>query len=204
MGQQAAFASRAEPSGAANAGESGGISPLVVRSAELQLGSPAATTPANTVNAPIRIERMEVHPGHLVCRVAFGTAPRVTSPELMARVLPVFPTLPQHACVNEQGTTFAAVMDHTPLPHLLEHLVVDLQVLSLALTKGFVASSASSTSIKEREARRKLRCKPIVGTSEWLNEQTGTARLDISFADDLIALQALRDAVAFLNSVLQG
>ena len=76
---------------------------------------------------PIRVERVEVRRGHLVCRVAFGAAPRVTSPQLMSRVLAVVPTLAQHACVNERGTTFAAVMDCTPLPHLLEHLVIDLQ-----------------------------------------------------------------------------
>ena len=77
---------------------------------------------------PIRVKRMEVRRGHLVYRVAFGAAPRVTSPRLMSRVLAVVPTLAQHACVNERGATFAAVMDCTPLPHLLEHLVVDLQV----------------------------------------------------------------------------
>ena len=29
---------------------------------------------------PVRVERMEVRRGHLVCRVAFGAAPRITSP----------------------------------------------------------------------------------------------------------------------------
>ena len=68
----------------------------------------------------VRVTRMEVHRGHLVCLVSFAGAPRVTSASLMRRVLPAFPMLPQHACVNERGTTFAAVMDCTPLPHLLE------------------------------------------------------------------------------------
>ena len=132
-----------------------------------------------SAGGPIRIERMEVHRGHLICRIAFGNAPRTTSPELMARVLSAFPTLPQHACVNECGTTFAAVMNCTPLPHLLEHMVVDLQV------------------------REESHGATIVGTSEWLNEQEGIARLDISFPDDLVALKAINKAVTFLNKALQ-
>lgn len=150
---------------------------------------------------PIRVERMEVRRGHLVCRVAFGAAPRVTSPQLMSRVLVAVPTLAQHACVNERGTTFAAVMDCTPLPHLLEHLVVDLQVRAETgqwctlpgATPGAPPSMAGATCDH-----------PIVGTSEWLDEAAGIARIDVSFADDLVALRAMRDSVAFLNKLLRG
>ena len=150
---------------------------------------------------PIRVERMEVRRGHLVCRVAFGAASRVTSPQLMSRVLAAVPTLAQHACVNERGTTFAAVMDCTPLPHLLEHLVVDLQVRAEAgqwLTLPGVAAEAPP------HVAGATSDYPIVGTSEWLDEAAGIARIDVSFADDLVALRAMRDAVAFLNKLLRG
>ena len=158
----------------------------------------ASSASAGTTPDPIRVERMEVHRGHLVCRVSFGTAPHETSPELMAQVLAAFPTLPQHACVNERGTTFAAVMNRTPLPHLLEHLVVDLQVRAIASAKGPTGQGVQHAARSQREAQTK----PIVGTSEWLNEQQGAARIDVSFSDDLIALRAMRDAVAFLNEML--
>ena len=46
--------------------------------------------------------------------------------------------------------------------------------------------------------------RPIVGTSEWLDEAAGIARIDVSFADDLVALRAMRDSVAFLNKLLRG
>lgn len=150
---------------------------------------------------PIRVERMEVRRGHLVCRVAFGAAPHVTSPQLMSRVLAVVPTLAQHACVNERGTTFAAVMDCTPLPHLLEHLVVDLQVRAEAgqwLALSGVAAEAPPHVAGATHGH------PIVGTSEWLDEAAGIARIDVSFADDLVALRAMRDSVAFLNKLLRG
>ena len=150
---------------------------------------------------PIRVERLEVRRGHLVCQVAFGNAPRVTSPQLMSRVLAVVPTLAQHACVNERGTVFAAVMDCTPLPHLLEHLVVDLQVRAESgqwLTLPGVAAEAPP------HVSGATSDHPIVGTSEWLDEAAGIARIDVSFADDLVALRAMRDSVAFLNELLRG
>lgn len=146
---------------------------------------PRLSAAVNGAKAPIRVQRMEVHQGHLICRVLFDVAQRTTSPELMARVLPAFPALPQHACVNERGTTFAAVMSCTPLPHLLEHMVVDLQVRQ-DLGRGLRQSA------------------PVVGTSEWLDEAKGAARIDVSFSDDLAALRAMRDAVAFLNEALES
>ncbi|WP_294382350.1 hypothetical protein [uncultured Senegalimassilia sp.] len=150
---------------------------------------------------PIRVERMEVRRGHLVCQVAFGAAPRITSPQLILHVLAEVPTLAQHACVNERGTTFAAVMDCTPLPHLLEHLMVDLQVRAEAgrwLALPGVAAEAPP------HVAGATHDHPIVGTSEWLDEAAGIARIDVSFADDLVALRAMRDSVAFLNKLLRG
>lgn len=150
---------------------------------------------------PIRVKRMEVRRGHLVYRVAFGAAPRVTSPRLMSRVLAVVPTLAQHACVNERGATFAAVMDCTPLPHLLEHLVVDLQVRAESGQWFTLPGAAAEAPPSMAGATHDH---PIVGTSEWLDEAAGIARIDMSFADDLVALRAMRDSVAFLNKLLCG
>lgn len=157
---------------------------------------------------------MEVHRGHLVCLVSFAGAPRVTSASLMRRVLPAFPMLPQHACVNERGTTFDAVMDCTPLPHLLEHLVVDLQVRSQIVQHarvGTISRSVAPTASRTdaytglaAQAEPTPRERPIVGTSEWADERAGLARIDVSFSDDQVALRAFRDAVAFLNETLRG
>ena len=149
----------------------------------------------------VRVTRMEVHRGHLVCLVSFAGAPRVTSASLMRRVLPAFPMLPQHACVNERGTTFAAVMDCTPLPHLLEHLGVDLQVRAESGQWFTLPGAAPSVS---PHVTGTTHDRPIVGTSEWLDEAAGIARIDVSFADDLVALRAMRDSVAFLNKLLCG
>lgn len=131
-----------------------------------------ATAPA------LSIERLTVRADRLVCDVALAPgAPRRTTPQLMERVRAAHPHVPRHACVNDEGDTFAAVMDSTSLPHLLEHLVIDLQ-----------AQAASN-----RDA-------VFVGTTEWTDEHEGRARIEVSFIDDLIALRAFRDAIAFLNA----
>ena len=116
----------------------------------------------------------------MVCEltVAPGHAP-TTSPQLAERLCLRFPNLPAHTCINPEGDSFASVMAHTSLPHLLEHLVIELQ----AQTSG-----DSSTT--------------FVGTSEWTDEKTGRARIEVNFADDLSALRAFRDAVEILNAAL--
>lgn len=132
---------------------------------------------ASSGEKPITIEHMTVGAGRLACEVRLAPdAARLTSPELIERIRPRFPDLPRHACVNGKGPTFAAVMERTPLPHLLEHLVIDLQTR---------ASSHDDAA--------------FVGTTEWIDETAGTARIQVSFTDDLVALRAFRDAAAYLN-----
>ena len=143
-------------------------------------GAPASGHAPASDGAPalaIAIERLTVGAGRLQCDVRLAPGvPRDTSPELMRRVLPAFPDLPRHACVNDRGATFGAVMERTPLPHLLEHLVIDLQ-----------------TRAAERDDAA------YVGTTEWLDRAAGTARIQVSFTDDLVALRAFRDATAYLG-----
>ena len=199
-------------------------------------------TSGEGVKKPVRVARVEVLRGHMVCTVRFAVgAPRVTSPQLMALVLPQFPNLPRHACVNERGETFAAVMNRTPLPHLLEHMIVDLQVREMAKgadaseglgadaasvadpgaasganqaagaapDAGHVAAGSAAAKLAPRASRIRRTSAvnldaSIVGTSEWLDESAGVARIDVSFTDDHTALRALRDGVAAMNSLFSS
>lgn len=129
----------------------------------------------------LAIERLTVRADRLICDVVVNPAvPRSTSPALAARVCAAHPCLPRHACVNDEGDTFAAVIDHTSLPHLLEHLVIDLQTQ---------AAPPGGDAV-------------FVGTTEWTDEFSGRARIEVSFTDDLVALRAFRDATAFLNDAV--
>ena len=62
-----------------------------------------------------------------------------------------------------------------------EHLVIDLQAANPAC-----ASDAT-----------------FVGTTEWLSKRDGLARVTVNFTDDLIALGALKDALALLEGTVE-
>lgn len=128
------------------------------------------------------VERMTVRADRLVCDIVVRPdIPRSTNSALAARVLVAYPHLPLHACVNDEGDVFGAVLDHTSLPHLLEHLVIDEQTR---------AASASARDVV------------YVGTTEWTDEFAGRARIEVSFTDDLVALRAFRHALDFLNATV--
>ena len=121
--------------------------------------------------------------GRIGCDVTLTAhAPRTTDPVLAARVRASFPDLPRNACVNGAGDTFGAVMEATSLPHLLEHLVIDLQ------TQAAPPDASPDTA--------------YVGITRWTDENAGRAHIEVSFTDDLVALRAFRDATRFLNEAV--
>lgn len=131
----------------------------------------------------IRASRICVRPRRIEANIDVAAGFRTTTPELAARICARFPNLVHHACVNDEGPTFGAVIDHTPLPHLLEHLVIDLQVV--AEKSGTLSQSFT-----------------YVGTTQWLDEQRGLARVEVNFTDDLVALRSFKDALCAINEAV--
>ena len=128
--------------------------------------------------SPIAVSSIVVKRGRIVCDVEVpDERSRYTNPQIAEQVLQRYPALARHACVNAEGRTFGCVIDHTSLPHLLEHLSIELQ------TQASEDSEAT-----------------FVGTSEWTDEAAGKARVQLSFRDDLEALRALKAAVDIVNS----
>ena len=41
-----------------------------------------------------------------------------------------------------------------------------------------------------------------VGTTQWLDEQRGLARVEVNFTDDLVALRAFKDALCAINEAV--
>ena len=131
---------------------------------------------------PICVSSIVVKHGRVVCDIeVLDERCRYTNPHVAQRVLRMHPALSHHACVNAKGKTFGCVIDCTSLPHLLEHLAIELQI----------QASADSRAL-------------FVGTSEWLDEAAGKARVQLSFADDLEALRAFKEAVGIINETLGG
>ncbi len=144
--------------------------------------------------ATLTIERIAVRADRLslLVRVAPASA-RYTTEALAQRLTVARPTLPHHTCINDEGATFGSVMAHTSVPHALEHAIIDEQV---RLTAEAVRSAADPASAEPSDDA------PYVGTTEWLDEAEGLARVEVSFHDDLIALQALSTATALLRDCL--
>lgn len=133
----------------------------------------------------IALERLSVLPDRIEAEVrVLDPAYRTTSPELIAQVLVQFPTIPFHTCRNEAGPTFSAVMENTSLPHLLEHLVIDIQTRAHAE--------------REDEATDPV----FTGTTQWSATMRDVAIVCVSFYDDLIALGAFKQALHFINQEL--
>lgn len=128
----------------------------------------------------IEVESIRVLTGRIICEVRIADSRwRFTNTRLMHELCQRLPDLPHHACVNNKGRNFAAVMNETSLPHVLEHVAISLQV------RGSSDDQAS-----------------FQGTTEWIDETQGLARVQISFQDDLLALRSFNEALTLINDAV--
>ncbi|WP_165061907.1 hypothetical protein [Adlercreutzia sp. ZJ154] len=129
----------------------------------------------------VNIESVVVGEGRLSLEVVLAPGiPHTTDARMAKMACCRCSALPIHTCINKAGPTFGSVIDSTSLPHLLEHLIIDAQVHN------------SCTKPSQR----------FVGTTNWVDEGAGRAHIEVNFYDDLIALRAVKDAVAVLNDIL--
>lgn len=133
----------------------------------------------------IKLERIRVRGSRIEANVRVAPGFRYTTPDIAHRALALFPNLARHTCKNDAGPTFGAVISRTPLPHLLEHLVIELQV-----------AGEKCDTLSE--------CFTYVGTTQWLDERAGLSRVEVNYADDLAALRAFRDALRAINEAVVG
>ena len=145
---------------------------------------PEATLEPCAAEPFVRVSRVVVKADRMVCDVQLSPAcPRVSSPLLISALLQAHPQLAEHSCKNERGTTFGAVMNRTPLIHVLEHVAIDCMVQKES------AKTTSSDTL-------------FVGNSRWLDPVQGLGRVELGFRDDIAALRALKTAVEQVNQAL--
>lgn len=145
----------------------------------------------------ISAKRVEVFPGRLRIWVTLAPdAPRWVNEDMAAAAYEDYPTLPLHSCINSKGPTFGDVAVGTSVPHLLEHLVIAEQVRLAA--KAACGGRSAEPAVGEGRAGSDA---TFVGTTEWCKggPQAGEAIVEVSFVDDLQALEALSNALEFLN-----
>lgn len=136
-------------------------------------------------------DHFHVRPDRMVCdlrmaeaRFAALDAPGIIAADLADRLVERFPSLPDHACVNDSGPTFGSCMAHASMPHLLEHVVIALQAEAEAADSSVVYPLV------------------FVGTTRWTDRAALAARIEVNYRDDVTAFCAFRDAAAIIDSIV--
>ena len=133
----------------------------------------------------VRIDHVEVRCDRIVAdATVLDEHFAYTSPELIDALRLTYPNLLNHTCVNGVGETFDSVATDTSLPHLIEHMAIENQVRF------------------EMKADKAASDFAYVGKSFWTDRASMKARIELNYANDLVALAALRDAVRDLNQTV--
>jgi hypothetical protein len=132
----------------------------------------------------MRVHSVTVCPDRvdIVVQVESARAMRTSLDEAVAeRALEVLPGLARHRCFNEAGRTFAEELADTEVPHLFEHVVLEL-----------MAEAGSPRSLK--------------GETEWdfKRDGHGVFRVSLEYDDDLVCLGAIKSAGKFVSYMLRG
>ncbi|MBE0417739.1 MAG: hypothetical protein IBX63_08230 [Coriobacteriia bacterium] len=115
-------------------------------------------------------------------RIAEGRPLRTPAyPDLVPAVRTILPGLARHRCDSGSAHGIFAELDDTELPHLLEHVALELMALA--------------------GSPRSLR-----GDTAWdfAADGHGVFRVSLEYDDDLVALGALREGAAIVNALLEG
>lgn len=102
-------------------------------------------------------------------------------PSIADRALAVLPGLASHRCHNDAGRSFAEEIADTEMPHLFEHVVLEL-----------MAEAGSPRSLK--------------GETAWdfKRDGRGVFRVSLEYDDDLVCLGAIKIADRLMRFVLEG
>jgi hypothetical protein len=126
---------------------------------------------------PLHVEKIIVQRDRVFCFVCIPDPQRrMTDANIAQKVRAWRPHIDDHACVNPCGSSFGAVIEKTSIPHLLEHMVIDLMI----------ERSSDPNAL-------------FTGVTTWADRDRGIARIEVSFTDDLDVLRAFCDATSFLN-----
>lgn len=104
---------------------------------------------------------------------------RLVAARMADACLSAYPELAYHPCKNTKGPLFGDVLRTTSVPHLLEHLAITLQV--------------------RHDANEGLPAFTYLGSTQWIDEEVGSAKVSLRFRNDAVALSCVKEALSFLN-----
>ncbi|MCE5203937.1 MAG: hypothetical protein ABFC80_03635 [Coriobacteriales bacterium] len=110
-----------------------------------------------------------------------GITRTATAPDVPERALRLLPDLEKHFCHNGSGRTFAEEIRDTEVPHLFEHVVMEI-----------MAQAGSPRSLK--------------GETSWdfRRDGKGVFRVSVEYDDDLVCLGSIKLANQVMGYLLDG
>lgn len=143
----------------------------------------------------VRARRIRVRADRIDCELEVPLACLRVDERAARRVLGLLPNLERHVCVNGRGETFGEELVGTELAHLVEHVALELQ--GRAQTRPHAEAHAADGGASHMPAPAGL----LRGHTSWAAELAQTRplgyalmRVTLGFENDLVALQALKDA----------
>ena len=116
----------------------------------------------------------------MLCTIAINHGYLLTSDSLLDSIIRLIPTLPMHSCARNGIGTFAEKMHATLLPHLVEHVAIDLLV---------------QTYREEAVA--------FAGNTSWLDRGAQLMSVRVSYQNASVTEAALIAAVKLVNDLIQ-
>ncbi|MBI3910565.1 MAG: hypothetical protein HY320_06475 [Armatimonadetes bacterium] len=101
-----------------------------------------------------------------------------TFPELPISLFELFPHLAEHRCHNEYGYSFRREARNTEIPHLLEHLIIELQ------------TQAQRHEVLKGETQW-----------NWRVDPRGTFHVHVEYENEQLVLAAVRLAERIVNAI---
>lgn len=99
-------------------------------------------------------------------------------PDLAERLFRLFPHLAEHRCHNDGGYTFRREARRTEIPHLLEHLIIELQ------------TQARPHDILKGETQW-----------NWRVDPRGTFHVHVEYENEMLVLACIRLAERLINAI---
>ncbi len=98
-------------------------------------------------------------------------------PLLPGKLFEIIPSIRHHECDNDECVSFEVEAQDTEIPHLFEHLVIELQVKALG------GSLSGETSW------------------DWTRDPRGCFRVSVDYRNKLLAVEAVRLAARIINAI---
>ena len=141
----------------------------------------------------VQIKHIAVSKNAIDMEVACALPYLHVSADAAKRLLEQLPNLAAHVCINEKGDTFGDEIVGTETPHLLEHLIIELMGMS------------------ENALGAKAPGRGLIGHTSWADELANTRgegvalmRVKVRYHNDLVALQACKEACVFIEWAMTG